>query len=262
MADQEKAAYQVVVTGVRDYKGEQRPPSKSKKWQFSQTVETQEDSVSGALRAMGEKFFELYPANDGFAILVPIGDKGGSFVTNPGGLASTARGESRGDSLTRQNSQATLRVQKMRALSGDTPKSLTPKSDKEYSEALQRNTEAYDWWQDPIVQMPSPIYVHTKGSVVKFRGAYYMRVASPSAVEQMPVEDLRKAFDQQMQESVDRLAEVSTTLMEAGKMLQEDDPEFHLVVHRSAKGTYEGVLPALLDAYDIAKVLSKKLRGE
>lgn len=259
MADSGKAAYQVSVTGVRDYEGEQKPPLKSKKWQFSHMVETSQDSVSGALKAMGKKFFELYPANEGFAILVPIGDKGGSFITSPGGLASAARGESKGDSLVRQNPQATLAVRKLRALSGDTPSHLTPRSEKEYSEALEGNTEAYTWWEEPTTYMQSPIYVHTKGAVVKYRGAYYLRVAAPASVEEMSESDLRSAFDAQMKFVVDEIAEVSTILMESGKQLEEKDPEFHLLVHRAAKRTYDNVLKGLLGASDIARILATKL---
>jgi|GEM_PF-2748357 len=259
MADNGKAAYQVSVTGVRDYEGEQKPPPKSKKWQFSHMVETSQDSVSGALKAMGKKFFDLYPANEGFAILVPIGDKGGSFITSPGGLASAARGESKGDSLVRQNPQATLAIRKLRALSGETPTHLTPRSEKEYSEALEGNMEAYTWWEEPTTYMQSPIYVHTKGSVIKYRGAYYLRMAAPASVEEMSEPDLRAAFDAQMKFVVDEIAEVSTTLMESGKQLEEKDPEFHLLVHRAAKRTFDNVLKGLLGASDIAKVLAKKL---
>ena len=150
------AAYKVTVTGVRNYKAK-----KPATWNFSQMVWSQ-SGAPGALVEFGKKFFNKWFKGSG--IRLPSGT-----LVKPGELGKlrsyviSQQPDNKGNYLV-QTDKGVLEITRLRAMSGDTPKSLYPSDPEEYAERLQQNVTAYDWWIDPIVQIPAPVIGKKKKS--------------------------------------------------------------------------------------------------
>lgn len=265
MAKKGPSFYNVTLTAVRNYEPGKGAPRKSQFWAFSQAVEAA-GGYSGALSAMVDKFFDLYPNH---AIVLPAGDRGQKIITRNnrdgvGGYLAGKKADPKGD-YDIESSDASLHIHKMRALSGETPISLTPKSEKEYDDRLHQNVESYKWWQDPIVQMPSPIYVLEKSSrslhnvpgVIKYNGRLYRR-ADAVSLEDVPPEQVKGIFFATMEEVAEKMTEVHQMLVDAGEKLHAEDSGAEALLTEAARMTYKEVLPAMLNARDLAHYLKAK----
>lgn len=259
MAKKGPSFYNVALTAIRNYEPGKGPPRKSQFWTFSQVVDSV-DGYPGALSAMVDKFFDLYPNH---AIVLPMGEHGQKIITRSSrsGLDGylTGKRSSSGGDFDIESSDASLRIHKMRALSGETPISLTPKSEKEYDDKLHQNVESYKWWQDPIVQMPSPIYVLENASasvdgvpgVITYRGRVYHR-ADAVPIENIPSERTKGIFFAMMEEVAEKMTDVHQLLVDAGELLHADEGGAGELLSEAARTTYKEVLPAILNARDLA----------
>jgi hypothetical protein len=268
MAKKGPAYYNVTITAARNYEPGKGPPRKNQLWQFSQVVQSS-GGYPGALSAMVDKFFDLYPNH---AVILPVGEKGQSILTrgNRAGLKSYLDGKKAGPKgdYSFDSADASLRIHKMRAMSGETPVSLTPKSDQEYSDKLHHNNESIQWWNDPIVQMPAPIYVLDKAAgpvedapnMIKYKGRFYRRAEAVPA-ENISSAELKELFFASMTAVAEQMTSIHQTLTKASEQLLEDkkgeeDPVDML--SSAAQRTYREVLPSILNARDVAAVLGKK----
>jgi len=259
--------YNVTITAVRNYEPGKGPPRKAQFWNFSQAVQSN-SGPSGALAAMVDKFFRYYPNH---AVVLPDGERGQKILTceNRSGVESYLSGRttrSHGDIML-ESADSTLLIKKMRALSGETPIGLTPKSEKEYDDALQGNMESYKWWQDPIVQMPAPIYVLDKAAesedapgTIRYKGRLYRRAAATSLAD-LPPEKAKALFFGIMEKVTEGITTVHQLLVDAGEQLQTEEGDATPLLADAAKRTYKEVLPLILDARDIAHSL-KELPSE
>jgi hypothetical protein len=265
MAKKGPASYNVTITAVRNYEPGKGPPRKNQFWQFSQAVQSS-SGYPGALATMVGKFFDFYPNH---AIVLPTSEKGQKILTrnDKAGLKGYLEGKQSGPKgdYELDSADATLRIHKMRAMSGETPVSLTPKSQKEYDDKLHHNNESIQWWNDPIVQMPAPIYVLDKAAgpaknapgMITYKGRTYRR-ATATAVEDLPVEDVQVLFFQTMEDVAEKMTEINTAMIAAGKKLLDGEAGTEEVLTETAKRTYHEVIPAILNARDLAAVLQSK----
>ncbi len=192
MPNQGPNVYEVKLTALRrrqDDKG--GTPDLAKRWTFVQ-LEKDATSAENALQKMLQKFFELHPHD---VVLLPQGEKGFKEITSPaGGGAFLGEHKSDGDSYKVSNDLASLNVVKMPAMSGDTPERLTPKSDKEYSERLQKNFEVGPAYETMLVQMPSPVKGATMTATVQYKGHTY----KPMYIKPSPLRGLQASLMAQM----------------------------------------------------------------
>lgn len=184
--------YEVKLTALRRRQDEKGgTPDLAKRWTFVQ-LENDATSAENALQKMLQKFFELHPHD---VVLLPQGEKGFKEISSPGGGSGFLNEhKSDGDSYKVGNDLASLNVVKMPAMSGDTPTQLTPKSEKEYSERLQKNFEVGPAYETLLVQMPSPVKGETMSTTVQYKGHTY----KPVFVKPSPVKGLQASLMTQM----------------------------------------------------------------
>jgi hypothetical protein len=272
MAKKGPASYSVAVTAIRNYVPSTGAPRRDQVWTFSQTVRSA-NGYPGALRALAKLFFNDYkkPSGEGmdgdFALLLPSGKRGQIVITrsNQERLDSylNKQRSSNSSDYDLQSSDASLRITKLRALSGETPTTLAPRSEKELSDRLRKNVESIRWWQDPIVQMPTPIYVNEKAAKIcssaptriKYKGSTY-RLAI--AWNELPVEKLKPAFFAEMEYVAEEMTGIHDLLMQAGEQFHEGfAADATTLLQKAAQRTYKHVLTSILNARDIASKLNE-----
>jgi len=252
------AAYHVTLTAVRHYKPGSGPPEKPDIWNFSQMVWSTK-GYSGALVEMLNKFFEWYPDN---GVILPNGKRDNVVLTpeNRGRASGYLKGKPQHESgnYRLENDDAILHVNKMRALSGETPQRLTPKSDKEYSDALQKNIQSIDPYYESVVQMPSPIRGSSEvPKYIKLNGCLYRQAAE--LFEDATLEDSIGVFNEQMEEVTKELVQISEMLMDAGEKLREGDTTFPEVIQEAAVRVYKILMEEVLVARDMARSIRAKM---
>ena len=267
MPNKGPAFYNVTVTAVRNYTPGKGPPRKNQFWHFSQAVQSS-DGYPGALAVLVDKFFSFHPNH---ALVLPMGEKGQKILTrgDRSGLGGYLEGKGAGlkGDYEIDSADALLRIHKMRAMSGETPVSLTPKSQKEYDDKLHHNNESIQWWNDSIVQMPAPIYVLDKEAgpaedapnMITYKGRTYRRAKVVSA-ETLPTDQLKDLFLVTMEEVATQMIDVHRTLTSASEKLLETatgDEEAVAMITKAAKQTYKKILPTMLNARDLAASMGK-----
>jgi len=188
--------YEVKLTALRRRQDETGgAPDLSKRWTFVQLQQDARDPQD-ALHKMLEKFFRLHPHD---AVLLPKGPKGFKELVSPAGADDfLSRGDIEHGSVQMGNDEAALNVVLLPAMSGKMPKGLpTPKSDREYSERLEKNFEVGPAYETMLVQMPSPVKGNTMPSSLKeiqYKGHLYR----PVRFVEDPTNGLKQALMDQM----------------------------------------------------------------
>jgi len=268
MSKNAPATYKVTVTAVRNYVPGTGAPSKSQLWNFVQTVNAV-GGCPGALAAIGKLFFHDYKKPNGegvegdFALILPDGKHGQLVITRDDSarLHSYLSGKppTPGD-VSLQSDDAVLHIKKLSAMSGDAPTRLTPASDKELSDRIHHNNESIEWWQDPMVQMPTPIYVLDNlvgaeagaPSTVRYRGSLYRRAEAVS-IDQLSSDDVKPLFYLEMDGVSSKLAEVNAMLKDSGITLQDGKCSATETLASASKSILHQLIPSLLTAFDLAK---------